>query len=122
MSINETLNYLLAKRSEVVLCFSGTVVNITIDLKGAGGESGSGFPLPRAARLLRVDCWDGTSLVSDTGNESASQGDLVSVKAVANGAVFDVTVQLNGADTNLVAAGADQNTSLMVTVYLVFTD
>lgn len=118
MSINKTLNYLFAQRSNVLICFSGAVTTSTVDLKCAGGESGDGLPLPSAARIYRVDCWDGTTLVSDTDNVKAEQGERISVRAVASGGAFDVTVRLNGNSTTLVASGALQNATLMVTVHL----
>lgn len=121
MSINETLNYQLAKLSGVMLCFSAAVTTVTIDLNGAGGEAGPGYPLPGSARICRIDCWDGTALISGTGNVPVAQGDLVSVKAIAAAGVFDVTVQLNGVNTSLVASGASLNASLKATVYVVMT-
>lgn len=118
MSINNTLNYLLAKQSDVMLCFSDQVTTSSTYLKGAGGQAGDGFPLPRDARLYRIDCWDGSVLVSDTDNIEISQGDRISVYATANGGVMDVKVRINGSDTALVAAGCLQNATLMVTIHL----
>ena len=118
MAINKTLNYLLAKQSEVLLCFSAQVATTSIYLKGSGGEAGDGFPLPRNARIYRIDCWDGTSLVSDTGNVSVNQGQRVSVYAAYNAGSYDVKVRVNGADSALVASGLLANSTLMATVHL----
>ncbi|MDP8239254.1 MAG: hypothetical protein P9X24_09195 [Candidatus Hatepunaea meridiana] len=118
MSINKTLNYMLAKQAEVLLNFSGQVTMSSTYLKGAGGELGDGFPLPKNARIYRIDCWDGTSLVSDSGDVAANQGDRLSVYANQNAGVFDVYVQINGVNSSLVATGAVNNTTLMVTVHL----
>lgn len=118
MAINKTLNYLLAKQSEVLLCFSGQVTTSSNYLKGSGGEAGDGFPLPKNVCIYRIDCWDGASLASSTGSISASQGDRLSVYATQNAGNFDVSVRLNGVDTSLAAAGLLSNATLMATVHL----
>ena len=118
MSINKTLNYLLAKRSDVMLNFSAQVTTSSTYLKGAGGEAGDGFPLPKNARIYRIDCWDGVLLSSSTGNVSVSQGDRISVYATINAGVFDVCVRVNGVNTALLAVGLAANSTLMVTVHL----
>jgi len=120
MSINKTLNYLLAKRADILLCFSAQVTTSSTYLKGSGGEAGDGFPLPRAARIYRIDCWDGTVLVSSSGNITVSQGERLSVYAVASGGNFNVTLRINGINTTLAANGAGMNTTLWVTVHLQF--
>ena len=118
MSINHTLNYLLARRSGHLLCFSEQVTTYSTYLKGAGGESGDGWPLPASARIYRIDCWDGTLLVSGTGNVNAGQGDRISLWAEAGSSVFKIFVRINGVNTSLNASGAAQNATLMVTVHL----
>ena len=118
MSINKTLNYLLTKRAEILLSYSGQVTTSSVYLKGAGGEAGDGLPLPRAARIYRIDCWDGTLLWSGTGNISVDQGERVSVYANQNAGVFDVYVRIDGINTALVATGVTNNSTLMVTVHL----
>jgi len=117
MSINKTLNYLLAKRADVVMCFSAQVTTSSTYLKGAGGEAGDGFPLPRDARLYRIDCWDGISLFSDTGSVSVNQGDRISVYATINAGNFDVAIRVNGINSALVATGVAANATLMVTLH-----
>jgi len=117
MSINRTLNYLLAKRAEGMICFSAQVTTSSTYLKGPGGEAGDGFPLPRGARIYRIDCWDGTVLTSDTGNESASQGDRLSVYAAYGSGSFTVTVRINGVDTSIKVTSISSGVTLMVTVY-----
>jgi len=113
--INNTLAYLLARRREMLLCFSGAVTTTATYLKGAGGEAGDGLPLPRAGRILRIDCWDGSNLVSASGNVSVAQGQRVSVHATPSGGAFNVTLRLNGVATTLSASGAGQNATLFVT-------
>jgi len=114
--INQTLNYLLARRREMLICFSGAVTTAATYLKGGGGEAGDGLPLPRAGRILRIYCWDGTNLVSGTGNVSVTQGQRLSVHATPSGGNFNLTVRVNGAATALMATGAGQNSTLFVTV------
>ena len=118
MAINKTLNYMLAKQSEVLLCFSAQVVTTSIYLKGSGGEAGDGFPLPKKAHIYRIDCWDGTNLISDTDNISANQGQRVSVYAAYNSGSFDVKVRVNGIDTALITTGLLANSTLFATVHL----
>ena len=118
MSINKTLNYLLAKRADVVMCFSAQVTTSSIYLKGAGGEAGDGFPLPKNARIYRIDCWDGVSLSSDTGSLSINQGERISVYAEIGIGDFDVAIRVNGVDSALKVTGVAKNSTLMVTLHL----
>ena len=118
MSINRVLNYLLAGQSEILLGFSGQVTTSSTYLKGPGGEAGDGFPLPGAARIYRIDCWDGVLLSSALGKVSASAGDRLSVYANINSGNFDVYVRINGGNSTLVATGVSANSTLMVTVHL----
>ncbi len=100
-----------------MICFSTQVTTVSTYLKGPGGEAGDGLPLPRDARIYRIDCWDGTVLTSDTGNESASQGDRLSVYAAYSAGSFTVTVRVNGVDTAIEVTGISSGVTLMVTVY-----
>ncbi len=118
MAINKTLNYLMAKRAETLLCFSASVTTLSTYLNGSGGQAGDGFPTPKNCRLYRLDCWDGSQLVSATGNVPASQGDRISVYATYNGLSFDVEVRVNGISTTLIALGANANATLYATVHL----
>jgi hypothetical protein len=118
MSINKTLNYLLAKRADVVMCFSAQVTTLSIYLKGAGGAAGDGFPLPRDARINRIDCWDGVLLSSSTGNVSVNQGDRISVYAAINLGNYDVSMRVNGINSALMVPGVASNSTLMVTLHL----
>ena len=120
MAINQTLNYLLAKRADAILCFGATVTTASTYLNGAGGVAGDGLPMPRAGRVIRVDCWDGALLKSSTGSIAFSQKDRLSVYANASGANFNATVRLNGVDSTLAANGAAQNTDLQVVLHVRF--
>ena len=118
MSVNQTLNYMLAKQAELLLSFSGQVTTSSTYLKGGGGEAGDGFPLPKDARIYQIDCWDGSNLVSSTGNVSIKQGERISVYAAFNAGNFDVSVRINGVNTTITAAGLAASSTLMVTVHL----
>jgi hypothetical protein len=120
MAINQTLNYLLAKRSDALLCFGDSLTTSSAYLKCASGVAGDGLPMPRAGRVIRVDCWDGANLESGSGSISFSQGDRLSVYAVASGANFNVTVRVNGVNSTLAANGAAQNSTLQVVLYVRF--
>ena len=99
---------MLAKQAEMLLSFSGQVTT----------SSTYGFPLPKDARIYRIDCWDGLNLVSKTANVSASQGERISVYAAFNAGNFDVSVRINGVNTTLTATGLAASSTLMVTVHL----
>ena len=118
MSINKTMNYLLTQKQETLICFSAQVTTSSTYLKGPGGEAGDGFPMPRKARVYRIDCWDGSNLKSKSDNVVFNQSERLSVYATASGLNFDVAVRNNGVSTALVATGANQNCTLWVTVHL----
>jgi len=102
----------------MLLCFSDAVTTSSTYLKGAGGQGGDGFPLPQNARIYRIDCWDGSGILSGSGNIAAAQGDRISLYAQVNGGNFDVYVRINGVNSTLVAAGLSQNSSLYATVHI----
>jgi len=118
MSINKTLNYLLTQKQETLICFSAQVTTASTYLKGPGGEAGDGFPMPRKARVYRIDCWDGSSLISKSDNVLFNAGERLSIYATTTGLNFDVAVFNNGVSTALVASGTNQNCTLWVTVHL----
>ena len=117
MTINHTLNYLLAKQAPVVLGFSAQLTTVSAYLKCPGGEAGDGMPLPRKARVYRIDCWDGVQITNSIGNIVISQGDRISVYALANGGTFDVYLRVNGSNSTLFAAGVNQNVTVYVSIY-----
>ncbi len=116
MSINNVLNHERTKRKEMILGFSKVVTTTSLYLNGCGGNSGDGHPLPKAGRILSINCWDGTNLVTSTGSISFSAGDRLSVYAAASGGKFDVTARINGVDTALAANALDQSTTLWASV------
>lgn len=120
MSINNTLNYLQSKRSEIMLTFSAAVSSTSAYLKGGGGESGDGFPLPKDAFLCSLHCWDGSNLQTKAECVEVDQGDRLSVYATVSGTSFDVKVQVNGVASSLMVSGVAQSTILYATLVLKF--
>jgi len=119
LTINETLNYLLAKRTELVVLFSAQVTTGSTYLKGGGGEAGDGWAMPRSGKLVAVDVWDGTMRHSDTDEIAFAAGDRISVYASYGGTNFAVTVRINGVDTALSATNVLPNTTLFATLNLI---
>jgi len=117
--INNTLNYLLAQKSDLLLTFSDQTSGISTYIHGGGTVAGDGFPLPKAGHLLRIDCWDGSTLHSGDGSVELAQGDRISVYAQVNGSYYDVYVRVNGINSELHAASVPLSAPLMVTVHIV---
>lgn len=118
MSINKSLNNLLAKRSKTIVSFSAQVTTSSTYLAGPGGQAGDGVPLPQDARIYGIECWDGMANLNGIDNISVSKGDRVSVYATYNAGSFDVKVRVNGIDSALLVSGAQSNSTLMVSVLL----
>ncbi len=120
--LNNTLTYMLTKRSRSIMCFSAQVTTSSVYLNGPGGLSGDGFPFPCAGQVVRIDCWDGTSLISTDGIVSFAQGDRISVYANYNAGMFDVTVRKNGIDTAISCLSLNANASMFVTMHLMLIE
>jgi hypothetical protein len=119
MQINNTLNHLLARRSEVLLPFSGAVTTASTYLKGAGGETGDGFPLPKGGKIVGLNVWDGVTHKSGTDEIVFSAGDRISLYAAYNAPVFTATVRINGVDTTLIASSLAANSTYMAHIHLI---
>ncbi len=120
MSINKTLNYLLARQGDTALGFGATLTTASSYLNGPGGTAGDGFPMPRAGRVTRLDVWDGAVPLVGTDNVSFIAGDRLSVYATAGAGVFDISLRVNGVDTTLVALGAAMNATLYAVIDVKF--
>jgi hypothetical protein len=110
------LGYLFGRAPISTMGFSGAVASSSVHLKGAGGEAGDGFPLPRSGVLTGLQVWDGSTLRFDTDEISCSGGDRLSIFCQNAGTDFNVTVRVNGASTSLQAAGVPYNSTLYVVV------
>ncbi|MBM3328194.1 MAG: hypothetical protein FJY67_01815 [Calditrichaeota bacterium] len=115
MSLNHTLNYLLAKRAEVLIHFSALVTTASTTLKCAGGETGDGLPLPRAGFIIGLDVWDGANHRSDAGAVGFAAGDRLTLYAEHGGTTYTVKARLNGVDTTIAAANVAENATLTAT-------
>ena len=121
--MNNTHSFLLATRTPNTMGFSGAVTNQSVHLPGPGGQSGTGFPLPRHGYLTAIHVWDGTTLRFDTSEISFQAGDKISVYCQTTGSDFTVKVRVNGTSTALEVRSVPFNTTLFVTVeFLLFRD
>ncbi|MDD5088953.1 MAG: hypothetical protein PHI18_09180 [bacterium] len=114
--VNPTHNYLLARAPLSTMAFSAQMASASIYLNGPGGQSGDGFPLPRAGVLTAVHVYDGTRVLSDTGEISFTAGARLSVYCQSTGSAFNVRVRLNGSSCGLDVAEVPFNSSLKVVV------
>jgi len=119
MTINDTLNYLLARRTKIVLPFSAQVTTASTYLKGGGGESGDGTPVPRGGRLIGLQVWDGLALKSASDELALAAGDRVSLYATYGAGTFTVTARINGLDSTLAAGAVGPNTTLFASLELI---
>lgn len=116
MSVNLTLTYRKASLSWQRCYFSGIVTTFPTYLKGAGGEAGDGFPLVKEGQILSLAVWDGTILWEATGAIPFQKQDRLSVRAIPTGGLAQISVVLNGMDTQLSLNGVTTNVPLFVTV------
>lgn len=119
MFINETLNYILARRADILLPFSAAVTTASTYLKGAGGEAGDGLPLARGGKAVGIEVWDGANRKSATAEISLTAGDRVSLYANYGTTDFTVKLRVNGLDTTLAASGVAANTTLYAALHII---
>ena len=98
------------------MCFSGTTGTTSQGLPGAGGQAGSGFPLPRAGFLTSVHLWDGSTYRFDANEIAFAAGDRLSVFCQAGASDYTVKVRLNGNSTGLQMTGVPFSSTLYITV------
>ena len=116
MSVNQSLNYLKAEQSVVVLHFSEAVTTSSKYLKGAGGVAGDGFAMPFAGKILGLQVYDGTTLCKSTQAVEFSADDRISVYANHSGSNFNVYARKNGINTTCLVTGLPENVNLQATV------
>lgn len=114
--VTTTHCYLLARAPISTMAFSAQTGTASLYLNGPGGQSGDGFPLPRAGRLRAIYVWDGTKTFSDSGDIAFNAGTRLSVYCQSTGSDFDVRVRLNGASAGLDVSAVPYNSSLKVVV------
>ena len=113
------LAYLFGRSPVSTMCFSGAVTSSSVHLKGAGGEAGDGFPLPKSGVLTGLLVWDGAVRRYDTDEISFAAGDRLSLYCQSTGSNFTITVRLNGSSTVLQVSGVPYNSSLFAVVEFV---
>jgi len=119
LTLNHTLNYILAKRKEFLLPFSAQVTTASTYLKGGGGEAADGWPVPRAGKIVGLQVWDGLALNEAAGEVSIAAGDRLSLYALYGGTTFTVYARINGVNTTLGAATVAPNATLVATLNLI---
>jgi hypothetical protein len=113
---NATLAYLRANRPYSTMGFSGAVTTTSVHLNGPGGQSGTGFPLPRKGRLTGLHVWDGTTYRNDITEIDTQPGDKISLYCQNTGTNFTLKARVNGSSTNLQVAGIPYNVTLFATL------
>lgn len=109
------LAYLFGRSPVSTMCFSGAVTSSSVHLKGAGGEAGDGFPLPKSGVLTGLHVWDGAALRFDTDEIVFTAGDRLAVFCQNTGTDFNVIVRINGSSTALQVSGVPCNCTLFAT-------
>lgn len=119
MTINNTLNQLLARRTPLLLNFSTTVTTASIEFKCAGGENGEGIPVPAAGKAVGLQVWDGTNLRESLVEVDIAAGDRVNLYAQFGTTDFAVTLRINGVDTTLSTSSLDANATLTASLFII---
>jgi hypothetical protein len=110
--LNTTLNYLYAHAPLSIIAFSGAIGSSSVNLSGAGGQAGDGYPMPRHGCLTTLRVWDGTTIHSDSAEVPFQAGDRLSIYCQTTGSNFTVKARLNGSSTNLQVTGIPTNCTL----------
>jgi hypothetical protein len=119
LTINNTLNQLLAKRTPLLLNFSTTVTTASTEFKCAGGETGEGVPIPAGGKAVGLQVWDGTNLRSSTLEVDVAEGDRLNLYAQYGTTDFTVTLRINGVDTTLSAGAVSANAELTASLLII---
>ncbi|HEY3295074.1 MAG TPA: hypothetical protein VGL38_06530 [bacterium] len=114
--VNNTQSYLMARAPISTMAFSGAVTTASITLNGAGGQSGTGFPVTRHGFVTGLTVWDGTTLRTDSTELALSAGDRISVYCQSTGSDYTVRVRINGSSSTLLLTGVPFNSTLFATV------
>ncbi|MBU0509891.1 hypothetical protein KKH27_13795 [bacterium] len=114
--VNNTLCYLLARGPISTMGFSAQTGTGSIYLNGPGGQSGDGFPMPRAGYVTGLHVWDGTKYSWDAGAVAFEAGDRLSVYCQSTGSNFIARVRKNGGSIGLETPEIPYNSSVLATV------
>ena len=118
MPLNPTENYLRDRRDCSLMNFADSVATSDRYLKGPGGYSGDGYPMPAPGKVLRLYVWDDNSLRTSTVQSSFNAGDRISVIAEYDSPWFQVTVRINGANSNTYCNQVMPNSTLRASVLI----
>ncbi|TKJ41040.1 hypothetical protein CEE37_05075 [candidate division LCP-89 bacterium B3_LCP] len=118
MPLNPTENYLRERRNCTLMNFAEVVTTNNRYLKGPGGYSGDGYPMPAPGKILRLKVYDDTSVQSSSAESSFNAGDRISVIAEYDQPWFDVTVQINGVNSATYCNMVQVNCTLRASVLL----
>lgn len=119
MTINNTLNNLLARRTPLLINFSAAVTTSSTGLKCAGGESGVGIPIPSAGKVVSIHVWDGSTLKTISGEIDIDAGDRVDLFAEYDTTDFTVKLRINGVDAPLIVVGVAANSTITASLYII---
>ena len=124
MSINPTLNYLLARQHASLLAFSGSFTTNDGYLNCAGGVAGDGLPMPYDGQAMMLQVWDGSNVHEQALGVDFSQSDRISAYADYNSGsgTYTVYVRKNGVNTGLYLQNVAANTDLQAVVLVKLTE
>ena len=122
MSLNPTLNYLLAKKTNSMLLFGRQLTNTTVSLYGPGQIDTIGVPIPCTAKLRRLFIYDGVGVQSIGMDVPVYAGELISVEAAFNATVFTITVKKNQVATALSVTGIGGYHSVFAVILIELLD
>jgi hypothetical protein len=124
MSLNLTACWLDAKLSPTLVQFSANVTTNNLYLKGPGGASGDGFPIPKGGLIRSLTVWDGTTLHTISEDISLAAGDRIAAAGVyeTTPGTFTVAVLKNFSSLPLSLSGLPPNSTYFVTVELLLKE
>ncbi len=95
----------------------------SVGLPGPGGQTGSGFPMPRRGYLTGLHVWDGADYRYDVDEIAFNAGDVLSIYCQAGAGDYTVKLRLNGNSSNMQIESVPFNSTLYVTVeFLIIRD
>ena len=116
MPLNSTENHLRHRRNCTLMNFVDTITTVDRYLKGPGNYGGDGYPMPAPGKILRIYVYDGTSVHVSEAESSFNAEDRLSVKAEYDQPWFQVTVQINGENSNSYCSLVLPNSTLRASV------
>ncbi len=124
MSLNLTACWLEAKLTASMIQFSASVGTTNIYLKGPGGQSGDGFPLPNGGLIRSLTIWANGTLYTATADIPFNEGDRIAIAGVYNPvpATFTWAIVKNGASVPLALDGLPPSTTYFATVELLLKE